>query len=181
MEFSIIIVFFSTNLTKWMTFSLPTYVILILNNSNFHPKRQKQSHCTKGKEVCFTATPLLFAISDISWCRPIWWLLCLIQLYCPGGEAPLWAIWTLWNIKHDINILEIIDGKKKMPTLNIKQVHSNEVGKVNHVAVFHYGFTAVLPTTLHFLTLFVQSSLCLIGPFGYISLYESLLQAWYNP
>ena len=38
--------------------------------------------------------------------------------------------------------------------------------------VFHLQ---ILPTTLCFLTLFFQSYLCLIGPFNYISLYESLL------
>ena len=38
-----------------------------------------------------------------------------------------------------------------------------------------------LPTTLCFLTLFFRSYFCLIGPFNYISLYESLPQPWYNP
>ena len=54
---------------------------------------------------------------------------------------------------------------------------------------FHYvlvsvsGFMAlstcipfILPTTLDFLSLFFRSYFCLIGPFHYISLYESLLQ-----
>ena len=36
------------------------------------------------------------------------------------------------------------------------------------------------PTTLHFLTSFLRSYFCLIGPFNYISLYESLLQPRYN-
>ena len=39
----------------------------------------------------------------------------------------------------------------------------------------------ILPTTLRFLTLFFRSYLCLIGLFNFISLYESLLQPWYNP
>ena len=34
----------------------------------------------------------------------------------------------------------------------------------------------LFPTTLRFLTQFFRSYLCLIGPFKYISLYESLLQ-----
>ena len=33
---------------------------------------------------------------------------------------------------------------------------------------------------LRFLTLFFWSYLCLIGPFNYMSLYESLLQPWYK-
>ena len=36
------------------------------------------------------------------------------------------------------------------------------------------------PTTLRFLTLFFRSYFCLIGPFNYISLYESLPQLWCN-
>ena len=41
---------------------------------------------------------------------------------------------------------------------------------------FHlYFIPQILPTSLRFLTLFSQSYLCLIGPFNYISLYESLL------
>ena len=35
--------------------------------------------------------------------------------------------------------------------------------------------------SLCFLTLFFWSYFCLIGPFNYISLYESLSQSWYNP
>ena len=37
---------------------------------------------------------------------------------------------------------------------------------------------SILPTILRFLTLFFRSYLCLIGPFNYIFLYESLLQPW---
>ena len=39
-----------------------------------------------------------------------------------------------------------------------------------------YFIPKILPTTLRFLTLFFRSYLCLICPFNYISLYESLLQ-----
>ena len=42
---------------------------------------------------------------------------------------------------------------------------------------FHlYFIPYILPTTLRFLTLFFWSDFCLIGPFNYISLYESLPQ-----
>ena len=44
-----------------------------------------------------------------------------------------------------------------------------------------YFIPWILPTTLRFLTLFFRSCFCLIGPFNSISLYESLLQPWYNP
>ena len=40
--------------------------------------------------------------------------------------------------------------------------------------VFH---SIILPTTLRFLTLFFRSHFCLLGPFNYISLYESLFQS----
>ena len=43
--------------------------------------------------------------------------------------------------------------------------------------IFH---STILPITLRFLTLFFLSYLCLIGPFNYISLYESLLQPGCN-
>ena len=47
---------------------------------------------------------------------------------------------------------------------------------------FHlYFIPKILPTTLRFLTLFFRSYLCLIGPFNYIYLFESLLQPRYNP
>ena len=39
----------------------------------------------------------------------------------------------------------------------------------------------ILPQTLRFLTLFFRSYVCLIGPFNYISFYESIIQSWYNP
>ena len=39
-----------------------------------------------------------------------------------------------------------------------------------------YFIPYILPTTLRFLTLFLRSYFCLIGPFNYISLYESLHQ-----
>ena len=42
-----------------------------------------------------------------------------------------------------------------------------------------YFFPSILLTTLCFL--FFRSYLCLIGPFNHMSLYESLLQLWYNP
>ena len=43
--------------------------------------------------------------------------------------------------------------------------------------LFHlYFIPQILPTTLHFLTLFFLSYFCVIGPFNCISLYESLLQ-----
>ena len=38
-----------------------------------------------------------------------------------------------------------------------------------------YFIPYILQTTLRFLTLFLWSKFCLIGPFNYISLYESLL------
>ena len=41
-------------------------------------------------------------------------------------------------------------------------------------------FLVILPTALHFLTLFLRSYLCLINPFNNTSLYESLLQPWCN-
>ena len=42
---------------------------------------------------------------------------------------------------------------------------------------FRLHFIAyILPTTLRVLTLFFRSYLCLIGPFNYMPLYESLLQ-----
>ena len=44
-----------------------------------------------------------------------------------------------------------------------------------------YLYIQQVPKTLRFLILFFWSHLCLIGPFNYISLYESLLQPWYNP
>ena len=44
-----------------------------------------------------------------------------------------------------------------------------------------YFIPWILPTTLRFLTQFLRSYFCLIGPFNYISLYEGLLQPWYNP
>ena len=44
--------------------------------------------------------------------------------------------------------------------------------------VFH---SIILPTTLRFITLFFWSYFCRTGPFSYVSRYESLLQAWYNP
>ena len=44
-----------------------------------------------------------------------------------------------------------------------------------------YFISSILPTTLLFLTLFFRSYPRLIGPFNFISLYESLLQPWYNP
>ena len=44
-----------------------------------------------------------------------------------------------------------------------------------------YFIPYILPTTLRFPALLFQSYFCLIGPFNYISLYESLLQSWYNP
>ena len=44
-----------------------------------------------------------------------------------------------------------------------------------------YFIPSILPTTLRFLALFLWSYICLTGPFNYISLYESLLQLWYNP
>ena len=45
-----------------------------------------------------------------------------------------------------------------------------------------YFIPWILPTTLRFLTLFSRSYFCLTGPFNCVmSLYESLLQPWYNP
>ena len=44
-----------------------------------------------------------------------------------------------------------------------------------------YFILQLLPTTLRSLTLFFWSYLCLIGPFNYKSLYESLLQRRYYP
>ena len=44
-----------------------------------------------------------------------------------------------------------------------------------------YFIPSIFTPTLPFLTLFFQSYLGLIGPFNFISLYESLLQPWYNP
>ena len=38
-----------------------------------------------------------------------------------------------------------------------------------------YFIPSILPTTLRFLTLFFRTYLCLIGPFNYIFLYESIL------
>ena len=47
---------------------------------------------------------------------------------------------------------------------------------------FHlYFIPQILPTTLGFLTLFLWSHFCLIGPFNYISLYICLPQPWCNP
>ena len=39
-----------------------------------------------------------------------------------------------------------------------------------------YFIPYILPTSLRFLTLFFRSYVCLVGPFIYTSLYESLLQ-----
>ena len=39
-----------------------------------------------------------------------------------------------------------------------------------------YFIPQILPTTVHFLSLFFRFYLCLIGPFNYMSLYESLPQ-----
>ena len=45
-----------------------------------------------------------------------------------------------------------------------------------------YFIPAILLTTLRFFSLFFRSYFfCLIGPYSYISLHESLLQSWYNP
>ena len=44
-----------------------------------------------------------------------------------------------------------------------------------------YFIPKILPTTLRSLTLLFRSYFCFIGSFNYISLYESLLQPWYNP
>ena len=44
-----------------------------------------------------------------------------------------------------------------------------------------YFIQWILQTTLRLLTVFFVSSFCLIGPFNYISLSESLPQPWYNP
>ena len=47
---------------------------------------------------------------------------------------------------------------------------------------FHLYFIPwIRPTTLRFLTLFPRSYFCLIGPFNYISLCESLRRTCYNP
>ena len=43
-----------------------------------------------------------------------------------------------------------------------------------------YFIPWILPTILRFLILFFRSYFCLIGPFTYISLYESLSQSWYD-
>ena len=42
-----------------------------------------------------------------------------------------------------------------------------------------YFIPSILPTTLLFVTMFSRSYLCLIGPFNFMSLYESLLQPRY--
>ena len=44
-----------------------------------------------------------------------------------------------------------------------------------------YFISYILPTTHRFLALFFRSYFCLVGPFSYISFYESLPQHWYNP
>ena len=44
-----------------------------------------------------------------------------------------------------------------------------------------YFIPYILPPTLRFLTLFFRSYFCLISPFNYISVYESIPQPWYNP
>ena len=44
------------------------------------------------------------------------------------------------------------------------------------VALSSVFYSIILPTTLHFLTLSFRSYVCLIGPFNYIFLYESISQ-----
>ena len=66
------------------------------------------------------------------------------------------------------------------------QAHLHSVGMlqfmsdINHLSLptplYSVLASTILPTTLLFLTLFFRSYLRLIGPFNFISLYESLLQ-----
>ena len=78
-----------------------------------------------------------------------------------GGDIPVYVL--------DVN-------KQNLPTLSILFLCL-----FLSLRPFQLYFSPqILSTTLRFLTLHFWSYFCLIGPFNYISLYESLPEPWYN-
>ena len=76
------------------------------------------------------------------------------MFYLPLTESP----WAHLQVVGDVAVYVFDVNQPSLPT------------------PFYSVFSQIPPTTLRFLTLLFRSYFCLIGPFSYISLYESVPQ-----
>ena len=106
-----------------------------------------------------------------------YWLTCLLPRLCPHGFTFTW--WGCYGLGFWYKPTELAHS-----FLLCSCVCFCLYGTSTGFHSFNDKTTTTttnLPTTLHFLTLFSWSYICLTGPFNYISLYGSLPQSWYNP
>ena len=89
--------------------------------------------------------------------------------------------WSPWAHLHVVGMLRFMSLTKKQPSLPTP-FYSVLVSVSVFMALSTVFHSINSPDNkLRFLTLFFLSYLCLVGPFNYFSLYESLLQPRYNP
>ena len=96
-----------------------------------------------------------------------------------------------WSGSHFWPLIQIMDEAAqilaKMADWGGEELSGRVVNEVTEsfvrsVILFSCLFTSLWPFQVsRFLIMFFRFYLCHIGPFNYISLYESLLQPWYNP
>ena len=113
----------------------------------------------------------------------------MLEIFCSifsdAKEKILPEQWSLWAHLHVLGMLQFMFFYVNQPSLPTP-FYSVLVSVSVFMAlstIFHSMNSpdTVLKVMKIFLTQFFQSYFCLIGPFNYIPLYESLLQPWYKP
>ena len=160
-------------------------------------------HHAVFRQVPFLVSKNSFKQSNIFW---FFFFKSTFGTLSTGDQTKLWVKdWCTCNLQcfdHVCNLLFIICNCLKIFFLIYILYSFEKVGWTvlldlsllwrmclcNHLFLSVWSFQLyfipwILPTTLRFLALFFRSCLSLIGPFNHVglSLYESLLQPWYNP